>query len=202
MRTHTFWRKAAAFVLAISIAVCGLEISPAEAAFGQTGIENELPNRANLVLNCLKHRDFEQLALLTHKDKGVVFSPYAFVEKGAVKLTAARLKALKFADEFTWGVFDGSGEPMNLSVEDYFNRFVYDHDFAQAPLIGVDELIKTGNTISNLDEAFPGARFVEHNFPGFDPEFEGMDWASLRLVFEKVGEEWMLVGVVHDCWTI
>ncbi len=29
-----------------------------------------------------------------------------------------------------------------------------------------------------------------------------MDWCSLRLVFEKWGAQYYLVGVVHDQWTI
>ncbi|MCL1941523.1 MAG: hypothetical protein FWG09_06225 [Synergistaceae bacterium] len=188
------------FVMAAALAVC-VAVSACEAAV-PNGSDDELLNHANSVLRCLKDRDYEQLASLVHKDKGVVFSPYAFVEEGAVKLTAARLKALKPSDEFTWGAFDGSGEPMDMSVEDYFSRFVYNHDFIQAPQRGVDELIKTGNTDSNIQEVFPRARFVEYHFPGFNPEFEGIDWASLRLVFEVIDGQWALVGVVHDCWTI
>jgi len=29
-----------------------------------------------------------------------------------------------------------------------------------------------------------------------------MDWASLRLVFEKFKGTWWLVGVIHAGWTI
>ena len=165
-------------------------------------MDNELLNHADQVLVHLKNRDFGQLALFVHKDKGVVFSPYAFVEENAVKFTAAQIKELELAEEFTWGVYDGSGEPIELSVEGYFNRFVFGQDFINAPQRGVNELVKTGNTSSNLDIVFPGAGFVEYHFPGFDPQYEGMDWVSLRLVFEKVDDMWMLVGVVHDCWTI
>ena len=47
---------------------------------------------------------------------------------------------------------------------------------------------------------------MEAHFPGFDKKFGGMDWESLRLVFEEVatdgGSELMLVGIVHDEWTI
>ena len=166
------------------------------------GTDDELLSCAKLVLRCLKDRDFVQLASFVHEDKGVVFSPYAYVDTDAFRLTAAQVKELKLADEFTWGVYDGSGDPMVLSVEDYFDRFAYRCEFAEAPQTAVDKLIKTGNTYSNLEKAFPDAHFVEYHFPGFEPEYEGIDWASLRLVFEKVGEVWMLVGVVNDCWTI
>ena len=159
-------------------------------------------NTANLTLRYLKDRDFKELSLIVHKDKGVVFSPYAFVEERAVKFTSAKLKALRLSDKFLWGVYDGSGYPMNLSVDDYFKSFIFDRDFTQAQQIGIDRLVKTGNTISNIDQVFPKGRFIEYHFPGFDPAYVGMDWASLRLVFEEVGGEFMLVCVVHDAWTI
>ena len=167
-----------------------------------SGSGNNLSDRGALVLNYLKNRNFKQLASLVHEDKGVTFSPYAFVEKQAVKFTAAQLKTLKLTDKFQWGYYDGSGEPMDLNVGDYFKKFVFDQDFTRAPETGLNRLVKTGNTISNLDKAFPGARFIEYHFPGFNPQYEGIDWVSLRLVFEEVKGQLMLVGVVHDAWTI
>ena len=164
--------------------------------------ENELLNRANLILHYLKYGDFAQLSGYVHKDKGVLFSPYSYVEDGAVKLAAGKIKELKPADSYTWGAFDGSGDPMELSVGDYAKKFIYSQDFIQAPRIGVNTVIQSGSMPSNLNEAFPGASFVEYNFPGLDEQYAGLDWASLRLVFEKSGGQWMLVGIVHDCWTI
>jgi (p)ppGpp synthase/HD superfamily hydrolase len=43
---------------------------------------------------------------------------------------------------------------------------------------------------------------VEYHFSGFDPKYEGMDWRSLRLVFEEKDNIWHLVGIIHDQWTI
>ena len=163
--------------------------------------ENQLLNRANLVLHYLKYQDFGQLAQVISKDKGVVFSPYSYVESDAVKFSAEQISALGAADEFLWGAYDGSGEPIDMNVNDYFGRFVYDQDFINAPRIGKDTFIQTGNTVADLSTAFPDGHFVEFNFPGIDPQYEGFDWTSLRLVFEQTGDGWALVGVVHDCWT-
>jgi len=164
--------------------------------------ENSLLSRANLVLHNLKYQDFKQLAPLVHKDKGVTFSPYGFVTGDAINFTAAQLAAIKLTDEYLWGEYDGSGDPMELSVGDYFNDIVYKQDYINAEQIGVNTIVKSGNTLINLKEAFPKASFVEFHFSGFNPEFEGMDWTSLRLVFENAGGQWMLIGVVRDCWTI
>ena len=162
---------------------------------------DELLNRADIVLRCLKQRDFKQLALFVHK-KGVTFSPYAFVDKQAVKFTADQLKVLKLKDKFMWGHYDGSGDSIDLSVEDYFKKFVFNQDFTQAQHIGIDKIVKKGNTIPNIDKVFPKAHFVEYHFPGIDPKYEGIDWTSLRLLFEEAEGQMMLVGVVHDAWTI
>jgi len=164
--------------------------------------ENELLNRANLVLHYLKYRDFQQLSPFVHKNNGVTFSPYAYTEDDAINFTPAQMAALKADDRYMWGFFDGSGFDIDYTVEEYISRFVYDDDFIQAPTIGVNTLIQTGNTISNLEEAYPGARFVEYHIPGVNPDYGGMDWKSLRLVFLRTGGQWMLTGVVHDQWTI
>ena len=164
--------------------------------------ENELLNRANLALHYIKHMNFDMLASIVHKEKGIIFSPYGYIEDDAVKLSADQLRSLLSYDEYVWGAFDGSGEPMELKAGDYWERYLYDKDYIQAERIGVDTLIQTGNTISNLEETFPGARFVEYNIPGVEPEYTGIDWSSLRLVFERSDDQWMLVGIVHDCWTI
>ena len=33
-------------------------------------------------------------------------------------------------------------------------------------------------------------------------DFDGMDWKSLRLVFQEKDNIWYLVGIIHDGWTI
>lgn len=154
-------------------------------AANNTKADKELLNRANQTLQHLKNRDFKKLAQFVHSN--VKFSQYGGSDDlDSVKFTPAQLKVLKLTDKFTWGKYDGSGDPIDLSVEDYFKEFVFPHDFTKAPEIGV-----------SLKE-----HCVQYHFPGFNPEFEGLDWATLTLLFEKVDKQWMLTGVVHNCWTI
>jgi hypothetical protein len=108
-----------------------------------------------------------------------------------------------FADPtlYVWGVYDGSGLPIKLRFAEYYDQFVYDQDFANAEQIGYNQIIRMGNTINNCFEFYPGAKVVEYHFSGFAPAFEGMDWKSLRLVFQDEGGLLYLVGVIHDGWT-
>jgi hypothetical protein len=103
---------------------------------------------------------------------------------------------------YNWGTYDGSGMPIELTFREYYEEFVYDVDFARPDVVGFNERVGQGNSIDNIASAYPDGVMVEYHFEGFDPEYAGMDWRSLRLVFEEKDGIWYLVGVVHDQWTI
>ena len=69
-------------------------------------------------------------------------------------------------------------------------------------MIGNNTAIGSGNIIDNVPTEYPDGEFVEFHFTGFDSQYEGMDWRSLRLVFEEHAGAWHLVGIVHGQWTI
>lgn len=176
---------------------------------GTAGEKPSLPTaeeQGQQVLKALEAKDMAKLAQLAHPDKGVRFSPYGYIdsEQDRILKPEAISKSWKDDTVYRWGTFDGSGEPIQLKFSDYYAKFIYDADFAQAPHTGVNETIGKGNTLNNIKEVYPSPQhtFVEYHFSGFDPKFEGMDWKSLRLVFEKTEKALYLVGIVHDQWTI
>jgi hypothetical protein len=59
-----------------------------------------------------------------------------------------------------------------------------------------------GNTLDNSLVEYPNGIIVEYHLRGVKADQEGMDWASLRLIFEQHRGAWYLVHVVHDQWTI
>ena len=68
----------------------------------------------------------------------------------------------------------------------------------------MDHVIASGNSLENVEDAYPEDRFVEFYFPGQDPASGGLDWSALKLVFsdpEHAGDH-RLVGVIHSEWTI
>lgn len=160
---------------------------------------------AQQVLALLNRQDIEAVARMVDPVAGVRFSPYGTVDAPSdVRLSGEALRqAWAQNRRFTWGVYDGSGEPIEKAIRDYFAEFVLDADFASAPKTAVNQIIGRGNSVINLDTAYAGATFVEFHFPGFDPALQGMDWKSLRLILKPRREGgWWLVGVVHDGWTI
>lgn len=159
---------------------------------------------ARTVAVAMSKRDLKALAAMAHPEKGVRFSPYAWVDASSdVVLSPAQIED-GFADHTvrTFGAYDGSGDPIQLTFEQYFDRFVYDGDFAGTKDAAVDKSIGGGNTVNNASKAYPGATIVELHIGGTNPKYEGMDWRSLRLVFERDGDRVWLVGIIHDEWTI
>ncbi len=154
----------------------------------------------------LKDRDLDSLSSLIHPDLGVRFSPYATVQTGAggdLVFSASEARGL-LADPsvYHWGTYDGSGLPIDLTFREYHEEFVYSADFVRPDVVGFNERVGQGNSIDNIASAYPDSVMVEYHFEGFEPEYAGMDWQSLRLVFLEQDGSWYLVGVVHDQWTI
>lgn len=157
---------------------------------------------ADAVINALAEMDMEAVAEYAHPEMGVRFSPYTYVREEHQVFMAEELPGLVESDEeFLWGQYVGTGDPIELTFEEYYEEFIYPVDFADPEEMAISEEIGWSSMINNIEEFYPDSTFVEYHFSGFDPEFEGLDWRSLRLVFIQEEEVWFLVGVVHDQWT-
>lgn len=193
--------------------VPGAESSPSPGGASATGssapaasapsAESSLLNAAHEVAGALRDRDLKRLADWVDPVNGVRFSPYAHIdEKNGIVWLPDEIPSFKDTQTFNWGAYDGSGETIQLSFRDYFEKFVYDQDFADAPDITANKLLGMGNTEFNGLNVYPNASFVELHYPGFDSKLDGQDWESLILVFTPSGQDWRLNAIVHSQWTI
>ena len=108
-----------------------------------------------------------KLAALVHPVKGVRFSAYGYIDKD-VDLVFKRALMSRLLDSkkiYTWGEYDGTGDPIKMRFAKYYAAFVYDRDFARAPQVDYNNVIGRGNTIVNVTEAYPNGKFVEYHFP-------------------------------------
>ncbi len=159
--------------------------------------------RATEVLALLSQNNMAGLVRFVHPEKGVRFSPYSYVQP-ETDLVFTPQQIARFAVDskvYTWGSFDGSGDPMQLTFKDYRKKFVTDKDYLTASdSIGYNKVLGTGNCLNNRTEVYPKAIIVEYYQSGKHPDYGGMDWGSLALVFEKYKGEWLLVAVIHNSW--
>lgn len=161
-----------------------------------------LVGRAMEVAGYIRDGDWAALAGTVHP-KGVVFTPYSSVSDSDLRFSPEEVAAFgSNTKTYLWGSYEGSGAPMNLTVGEYFLRFVNNADYTRAPLLGVDRVICSGNAVENAADAYPDGHFVELYYDGIDPIKEGFDWCALKLVFEPLNGHLMLVGVIHSEWTI
>lgn len=169
-----------------------------------TPVPMTLADTAFEVINALKASDLSRLAEFVHPYLGLRFSPYAFIcDNDLVFQKMAIPSLMRSPTNYIWGTYlDGTGTPIELRFRDYYPLFVYSADFADPDQLAYNQSIGQGNTINNLTEYYPGAEFVEYHFTGFNPQYAGMDWQSLRLVFIKQSGTYYLIGIVHDQWTI
>lgn len=167
-------------------------------------IEIKIVELGNKTLEALRDGDMGWLSSIIHPDKNLRFSPYTYVNFDAdLVFTANEIKTLLKSDKtYNWGNYDGSGEAIELTFEEYLSRFAYDKDFINAEEVAYNRYIGRGNSLNNIFEVYPDAHMMEYHFSGFDPKFEGLDWESLKLIFEEKDGNWYLIGIVHDGWTI
>lgn len=156
------------------------------------------------LLHVMKNHDYEALAGLVHPERGVTFTPYSTVDFDTdLTFTPDQIRNLgEDKTVYTWGITDGRGNLINMTMEQYFAAYVFNVDYTQSSQIGVDRIIMSGNALENLTDAYPGCRFVDFCVPGTDPAYQGIDWNSLKLVFAPGDNHWFLVGVIHGQWTV
>ncbi|MEL6846216.1 MAG: hypothetical protein AAFP02_23670 [Bacteroidota bacterium] len=161
-----------------------------------------IPLRAEEAIQAIKSKNLRSLAKLVHPEMGLRFSPQVSVETNHKVFKAKELREL-FRDSTTyeWGVQDASGEPINSTFNAYYQRYLYDVDFAVTDSVYYNQPQQHGNAINNVAKAYPGCVVVEYYIPGVEESMMGMDWRALRLVFEPYEDDWYLVGIVHAAWT-
>ena len=155
-------------------------------------------------MRSIRDKDFKSLSTFIHPKQGVRFSPYAYVDTTYdIRLTAyAFLQKQTSKESLKWGFYDGSGDPISLTVDKYFSKFVNNTDFLKAEKVSLNKINRTGSTTNNLLQVYRNCQFAEYYFSGLDKKNEGIDWCALRLVFGKYNNQYYLIGIIHDQWTI
>lgn len=191
-----------------------LQVKKLEAAIVELENEKDLPSDTKMmstsllsvalsIMDDIAAQDFLSVSTYVDPILGLRFSPYSYIDFSSDLWFSPSQVANLMSDPlvYTWGNYDGSGDPITTNFIGYYNEFVYDETYDSPHMIGNNTLIGSGNMINNLNTLYPTASFVEFHFTGFNPAFDGMDWTSIRLIFEYVSGSWKLIGIGHDNWT-
>ena len=168
----------------------------------QLSKREQIQQLALTVQHSLATHDFESIAPYIHPTKGVRFSMYAYVQPESDKVFT-RKQFIQYLKEsrikFTWGRTDGKGDLYITPLPDYLSDWVKADDF-QPSSATLNEFQGSGNSLNNLKERYPNTEFVEFYYPG-SKKYDGLDWRSLRLVFEEYQGQYYLLAIINDQWT-
>lgn len=165
---------------------------------------------ADLYFDLLR-ADPAALAPYIDPERGLTFTPYTTVTDADRTVSAADFAAF-FTDDavYTWGIWDGIGEDIDLTGGEYWERFVWNsEDDGRTPdAVTEGALTQVGNSIDNLDEAYGDCAYIDYHFAGqtdgaADPAAEDWcGWFSLTLVLRQADGQWYLTGLVHSEATV
>lgn len=168
----------------------------------------EVESAGRALLESMAAGDFTAVAQWAGVN-GVTFTPYSAVDFNTDRTVSGEQLAAFGTDEtvYTWGSYDGSGEPMALTCQEYWDLFVWNTDYTAAPDVSINQVVQQGNSPENVSAAYgcdpdSGCMFVEYHFDGLDSQYGGADWCALKLVFQKQSGAWKLIGVIHSEMTM
>lgn len=159
---------------------------------------------ADEIIQAISDRNSERISELVHPVKGLRYTPYTYVSLEQDRVLSKEEVKSFFKDNkaYVWGHYDGIGDEISLTPSEYYEKFIYSKDFKTAEKVGYNQVLSRGNMLENQFEVYENPIVVEYYFSGFDPKYEGIDWESLRLVFEQYENDWKLVGIIHNQWTV
>ena len=166
-------------------------------------IESAVLRRLALrVAYLLRNHDLVTIAEIAHPKKGVRFAPQSFLSEADLIFSAEEVANL-WDDPviYQWGYSMGEGAPLLMTFQDYYEQFVYSADYLFADRIGYGITVSHATTVENSLEIYPDATMIEYHFDGFNPQYEGLDWRTLRLLFEEDGDNYYLVAVIFSAWS-
>lgn len=170
---------------------------------GVSAVQNTPFTMSDTVMTAVRDGDLETLSGFVHPEYGLRFAPMGYLAADDQVFSAAEVATL-FDDDtiYIWGSYDGSGFPIELTPQDYWREFVYSQDFLNAERVTYSQRFLSTIWQDASLERYADALVVEYHFSGFDPQYGGMDWESLFLVFQEYGDAWYISTIMYDQWRI
>lgn len=169
-----------------------------------TEFEGKLKEAGDRIIGLVEDDRYEEIADLAISETFVMPGPNVTLEQCVYLYTTDWAQIETYEEEVVWGHFEGSGEPMTFLPKDLFDAFVTQYDFRNAPeiLMGSYREKPDGYATWKLGADFD--YFILYHYPGFEAQYEGIDYQSLVLTFiydEETGQ-FLLNGIANEYWTI
>ena len=153
------------------------------------------------VLELIKNEDFATLAQDFIGTEGVWFSLSTNLEEVQQTLNRQQVANTKNdKTEYLWGYGDGSGLPIEQTIQVYLRERVSHKDFASGEAVVNEIQTRATNCLNTLQTLAPEHQWVEFYLPATAEG--GFDWASRYLIFKPNNQRLDLVGIANHQWCI
>ena len=157
------------------------------------------------ILDALDSGDLAVLNSYIIPANGLKFAPNQNIDLSTmIQLSQAEITGMATDTTiYTWGNEPASGNNIDLTIADYFTQYVTDEYYKQAPVIGQNVVVSSGNLINNISTVYwhPDTQAIEFYYPSFDPSYGGLDWKSITLVFLTEDFSPSLLAIIHGSHT-
>ena len=99
------------------------------------------------VNRAIQQQNWASLSACVHPELGVTFTPYSTVDPDSdLTFTAEQIKNLaQDQTVYAWGYEDGRGDPIQMTMLQYFERYVYNTDYiVEAQVASLESLMEMG----------------------------------------------------------
>lgn len=153
---------------------------------------------ANQTLECVKNEDFKNLEKYIHDEKGLVFAYATNIDSHSPVFLKNQVGEFgNDYNKYVWGIGTHSDELLELTVNEYFEKYLYSEDYLNVEKISINNTIGITNAIDNVEEVFPDCIYIEFYYEGTE-EYDYLDWSSLKVVMEKYDGQLKVVGLVNS----
>jgi hypothetical protein len=158
---------------------------------------------AKSVLVALKNKDYSTLENFT-SSQGLSWNEYPSLDMSKSDIIKTEISNIPTnSQKYLFGYTDGKGDPINLTISEYLDKWIYNKDYLNADEIAVNKMLDGGtNSLNTIIKDAGNRTVVAFYFKGFDRKYEGMDWTTLYLVFDLENGEYKLRGIAKNNWTI
>ena len=154
------------------------------------------------VVELISEKKWKEFSKIIHPKEGVKFSPYTYVTEEAVTLKAEQfLDLTKNKKKASWGFYEGSGDPIQLNLNEYHQEFLYKLPYAQAnPGKPNEKQTTIGSTVNNIPKVFTGEGVLTVQFFIQKDKEELRNSGGLTVVLKKDQDKLYVVGLVNCYW--
>ena len=160
---------------------------------------DERENIAYKALYALSTGELKSLSDFVTPDSGLIFSSF---NGGKFKFKKELIKVFSKSDttKYHFGVWDGSGEDIYLTLNAYIKQCVYTEDYLNVKPADVIKALQSGQSFSsnNFDKILlehPGCYVKSFHKPSDH-------WNVIDIVMTPREGKWYIIEIRHRCWTI